>query len=104
MVGSEPTRPSTRDASTASRARPKHSSSARLTRNCKWIVAGDGRSESLWSFWCSKMAQMQQMRLTASNMLLTSIQINQLIRDSEADGGQLAANSSEDAELEEDDG
>lgn len=47
---------------------------------------------------------MQQMRLNASSSLLTSIQINQLIRDSEADTGVLAANSSEDAELEDDDG
>ena len=44
------------------------------------------------------------MRLNANSMLLTSIQINQLIRDSEAEAGTLAANSSEDAELEDDDG
>lgn len=47
---------------------------------------------------------MQQMRLTATSMLLTSIQINQLIRDAEADSGTLAASSGEDAELEDDDG
>ena len=47
---------------------------------------------------------MQQMRLHANSLLLTSIQINQLIRDSEAEAGLLAANSSEDAELEDDDG
>ena len=45
---------------------------------------------------------MQQMRLNASSMLLTSIQINELIRDSEAEAGQVA--SSEDAEVEDDDG
>jgi len=46
---------------------------------------------------------MQQMRLNANTMLLRSIQINELIRDSEADSGQVA-NSSEDAEVEDDDG
>jgi len=46
---------------------------------------------------------MQQMRLNASTMLLRSIQINELIRDSEAESGQVA-NSSEDAEVEDDDG
>lgn len=53
--------------------------------------------------WDSKMAQMAQMRLNASNMLITGIQINELIRDSEAEAGQVA-NSSEDAEVEDDDG
>ena len=48
------------------------------------------------------MVQMQQMRLNASSMLLTSIQINELIRDSEAEAGQVA--SSEDTEVEDDDG
>lgn len=48
------------------------------------------------------MAQMEHMRLNASTMLLTSIQINELIRDSEAEAGAVA--SSEDAEVEEDDG
>jgi len=43
------------------------------------------------------------MRLNASSMLLRSIQINELIRDSEAEAGQVA-NSSEDAEVEDDDG
>ena len=47
---------------------------------------------------------MHQVRMNANSMLLTSIQINQLIRDSEAENGTLAANSSEDAELEDDDG
>lgn len=51
----------------------------------------------------SKMMQMQQMRLNASSMLITSIQINELIRDSEVEAGQVA-NSSEDAEVEDDDG
>jgi len=44
------------------------------------------------------------MRLTANNLLLTGIQLNQLMRDAEAEAGTLAANSSEDAELEDDDG
>jgi len=43
------------------------------------------------------------MRLNASNLLLTSIQLNELMRDSEAECGQVAS-SGEDAELEDDDG
>ena len=52
---------------------------------------------------CSKMVQAQQMRLTATNQLLTSIQINELLQHFEAETG-LVANSSEDAEVEDDDG
>jgi hypothetical protein len=43
------------------------------------------------------------MRLTSTNMLMTGIQINQLIRDMEVEAGQVSS-SAEDAELEEDDG
>ena len=50
----------------------------------------------------SKMLQLQQMRLNANSLLMTSIRINQLITDSEAENGQVA--SSDDAEVEEDDG
>ena len=49
------------------------------------------------------MIQAQQMRLNAASMLLTSVRINELIRDCEAEAGQVA-NSSEDAEVEDDDG
>jgi hypothetical protein len=48
------------------------------------------------------MLQLQQMRLNASSLLMTSIKINQLINDSEAETGEVT--SSADAELEEDDG
>jgi len=48
------------------------------------------------------MLQLQQMRLNANSLLMTSIRINQLITDSEAENGQVA--SSDDAEVEEDDG
>jgi len=41
------------------------------------------------------------MRLSASTMLLRGIHINELIRDSEAEAGQVASN--EDAEVEDDD-
>jgi len=46
---------------------------------------------------------MQQVRLNSTGMLMTGIQINQLIRDSEAEAGQVSS-TSDDAELEEDDG
>ena len=49
------------------------------------------------------MIQLQQLRLNATNMLMTSIQINHLLQDSEAEAGQVV-NSSEDGELEDDDG
>jgi hypothetical protein len=45
---------------------------------------------------------MQQMRLNAATSLLRGIQINELIKDGEAEAGQVA--SSEDAEVEDDDG
>ena len=51
----------------------------------------------------SKLIQAQQMRLNASNLLITSIQLNEMMRDAEAEAGQVA-NSSEDAEIEDDDG
>ena len=56
---------------------------------------------SLFPF--SKLIQAQQMRLNASNLLITSIQLNEMMRDAEAEAGQVA-NSSEDAEIEDDDG
>ena len=46
---------------------------------------------------------MQQCQLNAATSLLRGIQINEMIRDSEAEAGQVA-NSSEDAEVEDDDG
>ena len=51
----------------------------------------------------SKLMQIQQLRLNATSLLLTSQSFNQLLRDVEAEAGQVA-NSSEDAELEDDDG
>ena len=47
--------------------------------------------------------QMQQLRLNATSLLLTSQNFNQMLRDIEAEAGQIT-NSSEDAELEDDDG
>jgi len=46
---------------------------------------------------------MQQLRLDATSLLSRSITLNQIILDSEAEAGQVA-NSSEDAEVEDDDG
>ena len=51
----------------------------------------------------SKLMQMQQLRLNATSLLLTSQNFNQMLRDIEAEAGQIT-NSSEDAELEDDDG
>ena len=56
----------------------------------------------LLSFY-SKLMQMQQLRLNATSLLLTSQNFNQMLRDIEAEAGQIT-NSSEDAELEDDDG
>jgi len=50
-----------------------------------------------------KLMQMQQLRLNATSLLLTSQTFNQMLRDVEAEAGQIT-NSSEDAELEDDDG
>ena len=46
---------------------------------------------------------MQQVRLTATSLLCRSITLNALMLDQEAEAGQVA-NSSEDAEVEDDDG
>ena len=46
---------------------------------------------------------MQMVRLNASNILMRGIMINNLIGDSEAEAG-LIANSTDEAELEDDDG
>ena len=50
-----------------------------------------------------KMMQIQQLRLNATSLLCRSITLNALILDQEAEAGQVA-NSSEDAEVEDDDG
>ena len=49
------------------------------------------------------MFQMQQMRLQSTNMLLCSLQINDLLSNIEAATGVLPA-SDEDKDLEDDDG
>ena len=50
-----------------------------------------------------KMNQMQMVRLDASSLLLSGITLNALMLDQEAESGQVA-NSTEDAEVEDDDG
>jgi hypothetical protein len=50
-----------------------------------------------------RMAQLQQMRLTSTNLLLCSLQINGLIGNMEAAAGILPA-SDEDKDLDDDDG
>lgn len=47
--------------------------------------------------------QMQQLRLNATSLLVQGQTFNQMLRDVEAEAGQIT-NSSEDAELEDDDG
>jgi hypothetical protein len=49
------------------------------------------------------MAQMQQMKLNATNLLMCSIQMNALIGNMEVASGLLPA-SDEDKEVEDDDG
>lgn len=50
-----------------------------------------------------KMAQLQMTNIQASNFLLTGIKVNDIIGNEEAEAGVVSV-SSEDAELEEDDG
>lgn len=47
--------------------------------------------------------QQQALQLSATNMLMRSIQLNHLIENDEAESG-VVPNSGEDAEIEEDDG
>jgi hypothetical protein len=57
----------------------------------------------LFLTWFRRMAQMQQMKLNATNLLLCSIQMNALIGNMEVASGLLPA-SDEDKEVEDDDG
>ena len=57
----------------------------------------------LFLTWFRRMAQMQQMKLNANNLLMCSIQMNALIGNMEVSSGLLPA-SDEDKEVEDDDG
>lgn len=57
----------------------------------------------LFLTWFRRMAQMQQMKLNATNLLMCSIQMNALIGNMEVSSGLLPA-SDEDKEVEDDDG